>query len=265
MISRFSNIVHKKALGKGKEVHYSAHMDTVLTEIGARLRFRRREQDFTQAELARRAGVSPRFLVQLEGGQGNISVQRLAEVCDALDLSLSELFRGIGPGRPEKIALVGLRGAGKSTVGAALALQLGLPFVELDAEVEREAGMSLAEIFELRGEGHYRALEQSVLIATLSRPGPIVIAAGGSIVTATDSWRRLREGAETVWLQASPGSHLNRVQAQGDLRPMRGRPHALQELEAILGERAALYAQADRFLDTDALGIDGVVEALASG
>ncbi len=217
----------------------------------------------TQAELARRAGVSPRFLVQLEKGEGNISVGRLAEVCDALSLSLADLFRGIGPGRPDKLALVGLRGAGKSTVGARLASATDAKFIELDALVEQEAGMSLSEIFELRGEAHYRALERQVLERVLREAGSVVIAAGGSIVTAPDTWKRLQEGARTVWLQASPGSHLERVRAQGDLRPMRGRPNAHAELEAILDERSGLYAEADVHLDTDGLGIDGVVQALA--
>ena len=94
--------------------------------------------------------------------------------------------------------------------------------------------------------------------------GKVVIAAGGSVVTASDTWKRLQEGARTVWLMASPASHLERVRAQGDLRPMRGRPNALAELEAILDERSGLYAQADLHLDTDGLGLDGVVEALSN-
>jgi XRE family aerobic/anaerobic benzoate catabolism transcriptional regulator len=123
--------------------------------------------------------------------------------------------------------------------------------------------MSLREIFELRGEAHYRKLEREVLERVLGAPTGAVIAAGGSIVTAAESWRRLREGATTVWLKASPASHLERVLAQGDLRPMQGRPNAAAELEAILVERGGLYAQADLHLDTDGLGLDGVVDALS--
>jgi len=238
-------------------------MAALLDQVGARLRARRQEWGLTQAELAQRAGVSPRFLVQLEKGEGNISVGRLAEVCTALELSLSELFRGIGPGRPNKIALVGLRGAGKSSVGSQLAHTLGVQFIELDEWVEQQAGMTLREIFELRGESHYRTLERDVLERVLRESGDVVIAAGGSIVTAPDTWKRLQEGARTVWLMASPASHLERVRAQGDLRPMRGRPNALTELKAILDERSGLYAQADLHLDTDGLGLDGVVDALA--
>jgi XRE family aerobic/anaerobic benzoate catabolism transcriptional regulator len=123
--------------------------------------------------------------------------------------------------------------------------------------------MTLSEIFELRGEAHYRTLEREVLERVLRGSGPAVIAAGGSIVTAADTWKRLQEGARTVWLKASPASHLERVRAQGDLRPMQGRPNAQAELEAILDERAGLYAEADLHLDTDGLGVDGVVDALA--
>lgn len=243
-------------------MNYSAYMDELLGQVGARLRARRLQFQLTQAALAERAGVSARFLVQLEKGEGNISVGRLADVCDALDLSLSSLFQGIGPGRPDKVALVGLRGAGKSTVGALLAEKIGATFIELDAMVEREAGMTLREIFELRGEAHYRTLEREVLERVLRAPGRSVIAAGGSIVTAHETWRRLQEGAHTVWLMASSASHLGRVRAQGDLRPMEGRPNAQSELETILDERAGLYSEADVHLDTDLLGIDGVVEAL---
>jgi len=244
-------------------MHYSACMSELLHHIGTRLRARRAASDLTQAELARRAGVSPRFLVQLEKGEGNISVGRLAEVCDALAFPMADLFRGIGPGRPNKIALVGLRGAGKSTVGQRLADAIDARFIELDGLIEEEAGMALREIFELRGEAHYRTLEREVLERVLREPISTVIAAGGSIVTAGDTWRRLQEGARTVWLKASPASHLERVRAQGDLRPMRGRPNAQAELEAILDERSGLYAEADLHLDTDGLGVDGVVQALA--
>ena len=238
-------------------------MTSLLLALGARLRSRRHDLDLTQAELSARAGVSARFLVQLEQGEANISVSRLAEVCLALDLSLADLFRGLGPGGARRpVALVGLRGAGKSTVGLALAARLGRELIELDRLVEDEAGMSLAELFELRGEAGYRELEARALERALSARDPVVIATGGSIVTASVSWTRLRQTSMTVWLRATPASHLSRVQAQGDLRPMRGRPDALRELEQILAEREPLYAQADLTLDTDALGVDGVVAAL---
>ena len=122
--------------------------------------------------------------------------------------------------------------------------------------------MSLGEIFELHGEDAYRALERAVLERGLEQPGPMVIAAGGSIVKSPESWRLLREGARTVWLQASPAAHLARVRAQGDLRPRQGSADPRAVLETILAERAALYGQADLALDTDALGVAGVVDAI---
>jgi XRE family aerobic/anaerobic benzoate catabolism transcriptional regulator len=236
----------------------------LLSTIGARLKQRRTDLGLTQAALAREASVSPRFLVQLEKGEGNISVQRLHAVCAVLGISLERLFRGLGPDDRAKLALVGLRGAGKSTIGARVAERVDAPFIELDRLVEDEAGMSLGEIFEIRGQEGYRDIESRVLEGVLSAPGRAIIATGGSLVTAPETWARLRAGARTAWLRASPGSHLERVMAQGDLRPMRGRPQARAELEAILETRAPLYAQADVALDTDALGVDGAVERLAA-
>ncbi len=236
----------------------------LLRALGERLRERRVALGLTQADVADRAEVSKRFLVQLEGGTGNISVQRLASVCAVLDTPLEELFRGLGPGAKQKIALVGLRGAGKSTVGRELAGRLSVPLVELDREVESMAGMTLAELFELRGEVHYRQLELEALEAVLAQAGPLVLATGGSLPTSAAAWQLLRDRARTVWLQASPRSHLERVRAQGDLRPMRGRPDALGELEQILREREPLYGQAELCFDTDALGVGGVVERLVT-
>ncbi len=235
---------------------------SLLPLVGQRLRNRRLALGLTQSQLAGKAGVSQRFLVQLEKGEGNISVVRLAEVCEALELPLSTLFSGLGPGGPPVVALVGLRGAGKSTIGAALARLRNIPFVELDREVESRAGMRLGELFELRGDAGYRLMEAAVVDALLAQPKPCVVATGGSLVTNPETWRRVRASCRTAWLQASPDAHLARVRAQGDLRPMRGRPNALVELEAILAERAPLYGEADIALHTDQLGIEGTVSAL---
>ncbi len=237
--------------------------DPLLVEIGRRLRARRRALGWSQARLARRAGLSPRFLGSLEAGRANVSVQRLADLCRALDLSFATLFRGLGPGAGDKVALVGLRGAGKSTIGAALARRLGWAFVEVDERVEALAGMDLGGIFEMSGEAHYRELESRVLGGLLARRGGLVLATGGGVVTHPESWSLLRERARTVWLRASPAAHLARVRAQGDLRPMAGRPNARLEIEAILDARAPLYAQAEIAVDTEALGVDGAVERIA--
>ena len=245
-------------------MHYMQTSEPLLHAIGQRLRAQRVRVGLTQAQLAACSSVSPRFLVQLEKGEGNISVQRLAAVCAELALPLAELFRGLGPALSDKIALVGLRGAGKSSIGAALAERLEVSFVELDVEIAATAGMSIGEIFELWGEAQYRSLEDRVLDEVLSRSEPLVLATGGGIVTSPIAWQRLQEGARTVWLRASPASHLQRVQAQGDLRPMRGRTDVERELRAILTEREPLYSRAEHVVDTDSMGIEAVVDLLAA-
>jgi len=241
-------------------------MDGVfLIEIGRRLRKQRRRLSLTQGQLSEETGISKRFLVQLEAGEGNISVQKLMTLCHRLCLPMEILFKGLGPAKPRHIALVGLRGAGKSTVGALLADELQRTFLELDEEIEKEAGLSLGEIFELRGESHYRELEASVLTRCLSQETPLVIATGGSIVTSPNTWMSLRTSAQTVWLRASPHAHLARVRAQGDLRPMRGRPDALGELKAILKERESLYGMCEQHIDTDTLNaLETVAQLVAT-
>lgn len=234
----------------------------ILPTIAQRLRMRRQSLNLTQAELASKAGVSQRFLVQLESGSGNISINRLTDVCAVLQVPLDVLFRGLGPGGPEKLVLVGLRGAGKSTVGQALADRVDVPFVELDDRIAEAAGLTLSEIFEVGGSGLYREVEGRVIEKILSSPGKMILATGGSIVTSAETWQRVREHARTVWLKASPASHLERVIHQGDLRPMVGHPDALRELTEILQARTALYSMAHITLDTEALGVEGVVGRL---
>lgn len=253
-------------------MHFSS--DQMLVDLGARVRATRLARGWTQAELARKAGVSLRFLIQVEKGETNISLLRLVELSQALSISLVTLMAGLGPvrddcdrlaalspprrmralqaaDRPEKIALVGLRGAGKTTVGTVLADQLGVPMVEVDHEVEEAAGMRLAELFEYYGAARYRQVEQEVLERLLTQPGGMVLATGGSVVMVPELWSMVRRSARTVWLRASPSSHLSRVQAQGDFRPMRGRTDALAELREILSQREPLYALAELALETD--------------
>jgi XRE family aerobic/anaerobic benzoate catabolism transcriptional regulator len=205
--------------------------------------------------LAKNAGVSERFLVQLEAGEGNISVARLEDVAEGLGTTGAELLasasRIVRPGAaPPILALVGLRGAGKSSIGKAAAERLGVPFVELDELIVREAQMTLSTIFEIHGERYYRGIEREVLRRLLAAGKPMVIATGGSIVTDAETWGLLRSRARTLWLKATPHDHWSRVVAQGDVRPMRDRPRAMNELHALLTRRKPLYEMADAVVDT---------------
>jgi XRE family aerobic/anaerobic benzoate catabolism transcriptional regulator len=158
---------------------------------------------------------------------------------------------------PRKVvALLGLRGAGKSTLGPEVARRLGVPFFELDALVAREAGMPLSTIFEMHGEAWFRRLERKVLEAFLDTHEAAVLATGGSIVTASDTYQLLRRRAVTVWLKAKPQDHWDRVLRQGDLRPMRNRANAMTELKALLRTRKPLYARAEHVVDTSSATLD---------
>jgi XRE family aerobic/anaerobic benzoate catabolism transcriptional regulator len=160
------------------------------------------------------------------------------------------------------VALVGLRGAGKTTIGKSLAARLRVPFVELDALVEREAGLPLSAIFSLHGEAYYRRLAREVLARFLADTEAAVLATGGSVVTDRESYRLLQKRSRTVWLQATPEDHWRRVLAQGDVRPSAASPHAQDELRALLKTREPLYAQADLSVDTSRLGVAGAVEEI---
>ncbi len=257
-----------------------------LQELGERVRAARARSGMTRKDLAGESGVSERYLAHLESGQGNISVLLLQKVAAALNLPLGELISGqdgqaveltliqqflrrlppqqlsrvraqlmreFGSGpleRMKRIALIGLRGAGKSTLGAMLAKQLGVPFVELDREVEREAGTSLSEIFLLYGQQGYRRYERRCLEKVLQQRDRCVIATGGSIVSEPGTYDLLLSTCFTVWLKALPEEHMARVVAQGDTRPMAGNAEAMDDLRRILDGRGVLYAQADATLDT---------------
>jgi len=237
--------------------------DRLLRALGAAVRARRAEVGLTMRELAKAAGVSERFLVQLEAGDGNISVARLEDVGEALGTSGAELLsraaRAHGDTR-RVLALVGLRGAGKSSVGAAVAQKLGVAFVELDELIAREAQMTLSTIFEIHGERYYRNVEREVLRRLLDRDEPMVVATGGSLVTDAETWSLLRGRARTIWLKAEPDEHWQRVVGQGDVRPMRDRPRAMNELRALLAAREPLYQQADVVVDTSGRAAKLVVE-----
>jgi XRE family transcriptional regulator, aerobic/anaerobic benzoate catabolism transcriptional regulator len=274
----------------------------LLAGVGARVRSLREAQGLTQKMLAERSGVSARFLAQLEAGDGNISLERFDQVARALGSSPSQLLDPRAPsgGDDERqrlravlgveldrrsaaelnevrrwldarfarrtaptIALLGLRGAGKSTIGPRLAERLGLRFVELDLAIEEAAGLSLNEIFMLHGEGYYRRLERETLQGLLADGQGMVLAAGGGIVNDKETYRLLRRRAVTVWLKAKPEDHWNRVIQQGDQRPMAQHPHAMAELRALLTARERLYSEAEHVLDTSRIDADGAVDKLA--
>jgi len=229
------------------------------------VRQRRQERGWTLADLAARSGLSLRFVGQLERGQANISVSRLADVADALDARLGWLVDP-GPGSaaaPAWIALLGVRGAGKSTIGQNLAAHLGVPFIELDRLIEDEAGLSMTELFSIHGEHYYREVEYRVLGKMLDTPGPGVIATGGSLVTHPESWSLLRSRSRTVWLKAEAKDHWNRVLAQGDDRPMRSSSNAFEQLQALLSARTPLYREAEVTINTSGRHPDEIVERLA--
>jgi XRE family aerobic/anaerobic benzoate catabolism transcriptional regulator len=231
----------------------SSKRTELLRALGTAVRARRTDLGLTLRTLAARADVSERFLAQLETGSGNISVARLEDVAVALGTSAADLL-AIRPAAAaplrKAVALLGLRGAGKSTLGPEVARHLGVPFFELDALVAREAGMPLSTIFEMHGEAWFRRLEHDVLRAFLETHPAAVLATGGSIVTAPETYALLRKRATTVWLRAKPQDHWDRVLRQGDARPMRNRANAMSELKALLRSRRPLYALADHVVDT---------------
>ena len=261
--------------------------ESFLAALGARVRAMRARRGMSRRLLARESGVSERYLAQLEAGRGNISVARLRTVAAALGIPLDRLVRedadrspefdrlvdrlagferpalaeAIGlltrhfgrpgdDGRAGRIALIGLRGAGKSTLGRGLGEALGVPFVELASEIETESGMSLAEIFDLSGQAAYRRYERRALDRVLAEHGAAVIATGGGIVSEPATFDRLLRGCFTIWVRCRPEEHMARVMAQGDMRPMAGNPEAMDDLRRILAEREALYGQADLTVDT---------------
>jgi XRE family aerobic/anaerobic benzoate catabolism transcriptional regulator len=227
---------------------------SLLSEVGRRLRAAREQAGRSLPEVAAAADVSPRYLRMAETGEANLSLLKLAGLARTLRLPLGELCDLDLAAAPERrVALLGARGAGKTSVGRLLAQQLEVPFVELDALVEERAGMDIARLFALHGEGWYRELQAEALEEFLSQHGEAVLATGGSLVNDDAVYDRLRSTCRTVWLAASPQAHWSRVVAQGDLRPMEGRPRAMVQLETLLAERAPRYSAADLTQQTDGI------------
>lgn len=249
-------------------MHYNAAMTTtqpLLHRLGIRVRRLRLERGLMSREAAMRAGLSPRFYSQLEGGRANIAYTRLAAVAQALEVPLARLVDDAEEdSRRPVVGLLGLRGAGKSTVGSLVAESLSVPFVELDERIEASANLSLSEIFALHGESWYRRLAAKAVRDLVEAGRPCVVALPGGIVQDAAAFRLLRERCVTAWLKARPQDHMDRVLAQGDRRPMANRANAMDELRQILAQREPYYRQADVAVDTSRRGAGQVAASVVS-
>jgi len=269
----------------------AANERTFLATLGTRIRELRNRRSMTRKTMSREAHISERHLAQIESGEGNVSIALLCRITATLGVTLVELFE-TRPSNPEKqmlarllerlpaarlkdalsriesefapqeserrrrIALIGLRGAGKSTLGSRLGHETATPFIELDAEIEKETGMYLADIFSLYGQGGYRSIEHRVLERTLRESPSAILSVGGGIVSERDTYDLLLSRCYTVWIKAQPEEHMARVMAQGDFRAMAGNDQAMEDLRRILVAREPLYRQADAQLDTSASTVD---------
>jgi XRE family transcriptional regulator, aerobic/anaerobic benzoate catabolism transcriptional regulator len=266
-------------------------------EVGQRIRAARAKAGVTRKQLAITSGASERYLAHLEAGSGNPSVDMLAAIADALDMAIADLLPLDGErgemearaaaimrrlpkgkiesaiewmqrplhadgGKGSRIALIGLRGAGKSSLGEALAKRLALPFFEISKEVERVYGGAIALLIEMNGQAALRRYEAEVLEAICRDHPAAVIAAPGAIVADGPLYDSLLTATHSVWLQATPQDHMDRVIAQGDLRPMGNGRGAMNDLKAILASRAPDYARADSKLDTSAQDFGQTVDKL---
>ena len=239
------------------------HQMHLLMELGSSVAGLRRKKGISRAVLAQRAGLSARFLAEVEAGRGNISLLRLSQLCAALEVPLATLIASLSHAKNSRmIALIGLRGAGKTTIGKKMAARLRIPFVELDERIEKAAGLTLQNIFEVHGEEYYRQLERDVLMDLILQERRTVLATGGGIVARNETYDLLQQNCYTVWLKAKPEDHWNRV-LQQDPRPMTNQPDAFAQLQNILHRREPLYARADSTIDTSLTGIPGSVKAIA--
>jgi XRE family aerobic/anaerobic benzoate catabolism transcriptional regulator len=268
-----------------------------LTDVGRRLRAARARAGLTRKQLAAASGTSERYLAHLEAGTGNPTIGVLKALADSLDLVMADLLPAGGernerraaaaallrrlpearlqmavewlqrPAAPdlakrERITLIGLRGAGKSSLGAALAQRLDVPFVEMSREVEQAYGGEMGLLIEIGGQSALRRYEHEAWESILDRYDSAVIATPGGIVADGQLFERILESAHGVWLEATPEDHMSRVMAQGDFRPMAGGRGAMEDLKAILAARAPEYARAEQRLNTSAQSFDETVERL---
>lgn len=241
-----------------------SHDDPLLDALAANVRSLRKARGWSRRDLASRADISERFLADVEAAQANPSVLRVQALARAFDVELTLLLTPVASTAREHIALLGLRGAGKSSVGPLLAEELAMPFVELDSSIELHSGLRLGEIFQLHGEDYYRRVERSELLRVLAQK-PCVVAVGGGLVSDAQSYEELRQRARTIWLKATPEDHWQRVIAQGDTRPMADNEQAFVDLRRILEQREPLYRLADLTVDTSGRSLRDVVASCAAG
>lgn len=259
-------------------------IDAFVAAVGERVRKARQRKGIARRVLSELSGVSQRYLAQLENGGGNISIALLFKVANALDhrvewlvgeddpwgseaAQVAEFYRQatteqrqrvmqiLDPGRPaqmrrQRVCLIGLRGAGKSTLGRLLGKELSTPFVELNRDIEEQSGMPVDEVMALYGQEGYRRLERQALERIVATSDSVVLAVAGGIVSEPETYGFLLRNFHTIWLRATPDEHMNRVRAQGDERPMAGNPKAMDELKSILTSREALYAKAEGVVNT---------------
>jgi XRE family aerobic/anaerobic benzoate catabolism transcriptional regulator len=269
-----------------------------LVELGQRVRTMRALRGMSRKVLAKVSGISERYIAQLESGKGNVSIVLLRRVSQAMAAHLEDLIpasepapdwpvirdllRKATPGQIAQareilagsgasahrqmsfagIALIGLRGAGKSTLGKLLAKQIGWSFVELNKEIEAQSGLSVAEIIALYGQEGFRRMEQAALGQLLARKELMVLATGGGIVSEPLTFDLILSSFYTIWLKAEPEEHMARVRGQGDLRPMADDRSAMAELRTILRSREPLYARAAAVVDTAGLSVDAAAARL---
>ncbi len=268
----------------------------LIARVGERVRKARQMRGIPRRVLSEASGVSPRYLAQLEAGEGNISIGLLQKVAEALDhrvewlvsdedpwtsdaMRVAELFRSADENakqavlralkpesaevlRANRICLVGLRGAGKSTLGAMLGNELNIPFVELNTLIEKQAGMPLAEIMAFYGQEGYRKLEAQALEKVIDTHDSLVLAVAGGIVAEPETYNLLLGRFHTIWLRATPVEHMERVRNQGDERPMAGNPEAMEQLKSILTSREALYGRALAQMSTSGQSEQGALRQL---
>jgi XRE family aerobic/anaerobic benzoate catabolism transcriptional regulator len=232
----------------------------VLVTLSQRARLLRQQQGLTLRSLADKSGLSLRFLMDVEAGRGNISVRRLADLALALQTTAADLVTAHSEDpAPRVITLLGLRGSGKTAVGRRLARRLRMRFVELDRQIEHRAGMRLPEIFTLHGEEFYRRLERETLSDLLAARQSMVLAVGGGLVTAPETYNLLLRQTTTIWLKARAEDYWARVMRQGDRRPIE-HPQARESLRQLVQRREPLYARAGITVDTSTLSIPQAVE-----